>query len=158
MWKGVSIKFMKNKLQPGKDYIGVGGGVLIINKKNEVLLKKRGPKSRNEVGWWEKTGGMIDYGEKAIPAMKRETREELGIEINIIGYFPYTDHIIPRDSQHWIGLNYLGVIKKGTPENMEPGKCDEICWFSIKKLPKKTVQPVRESVRNYLEGKYIRLK
>ena len=150
---------MKKKLKPGKDYVGVGGGVLIVNKNgDEVLLKKRGKESRNEVGFWEKTGGMIDYWEKAEKAMKRETREELGVEIDIIGYFPHTDHIIPRDKQHWIGLNYLGIIKKGIPKNMEPKKCDEIRWFPIKKLPKKTVQPVRESVKNYLEGKYIKLK
>ena len=37
---------MKNKLKAGKDYIGVGGGVLIFNKKGEVLLKKRGKKSK----------------------------------------------------------------------------------------------------------------
>lgn len=149
---------MKNKLKPGTDYVGVGGGVLIINKKNEVLLKKRGHKSRNEVGWWEKTGGMIDYGERAIAAMKRETREELGIEVEIVGYFPHTDHIIKKDCQHWVGLNYLGFIKKGIPKNMEPGKCDEIRWFPINKLPKKVVQPVRESIKNYLTGRYIKLK
>lgn len=149
---------MKNKLKPGRDYVGAGGGVLIINEKNETLLKKRGEKSRNEVGWWEKIGGMIDYGEKAQKAMKREAKEEIGVEIDIIGYFPHTDHIIKKDKQHWIGLNYLGKIKKGIPKNMEPGKCDEIRWFPIDKLPKKTVQPVRESVGNYLAGKYIKLK
>jgi 8-oxo-dGTP pyrophosphatase MutT (NUDIX family) len=70
-------------MKSGKDYIGVGGGVLIFNKKNEVLLLKRGKKSKNEAGWWCKPGGTIDYGETAIKAMEREIKEETGIKIKI---------------------------------------------------------------------------
>ncbi|OGI32047.1 MAG: hypothetical protein A2343_02415 [Candidatus Moranbacteria bacterium RIFOXYB12_FULL_35_8] len=149
---------MKNKLKPGKDYIGAGCGIMIINNKREILLKKRGKKSRNEIGWWEKTGGIIEYWEKAEKTVIRETKEELGIEVEIVGYFPHTDHIIKKDRQHWIGLNYLGKIKKGVPKNLEPEKCDEIRWFSLDNLPKKIVQPTKESIKNYLAGKYIKLK
>ena len=145
------------KLKPGEDFIGVGGGVLILNEKEEVLLKKRGKKSRNEIGWWEKSGGLIEYGEKAIPAIKREVKEELDIEIEMVGYFPHTDHIIKKEGQHWVALNYLAEIKKGIPKNLEPHKCEELRWFSLKKLPKKIVQPTRESIKNYLAGKYIKL-
>lgn len=149
---------MNKKLKPGKDYLGVGGGVLIINDKEEVLLKKRSGKARNDLGWWERPGGTVDYGEKAESAMKREAKEELGIDIKIIGYFPHTNHFLKKEKEHWIGLSYLGVIKKGQPKNMEPHKCDEVGWFSIKKLPKKICQPTKESIRNYLAGKYIELK
>lgn len=145
-------------LKPGKDHIGVGGGVLIVNSKREILLKKRGKKSRNEIGFWEKAGGIIEYGEKVSDAVRREVREELGIEIDIFGYFPHTDHIIKNDKQHWVAFNYLAKIKKGIPKNMEPEKCDEIKWFSLDKLPKKIVQPTRESIKNYLSKNYISLK
>jgi len=41
-------------MKPGKDYIGVGGGVLIFNKKGEVLLMKRGMESKkcDEMRWF----------------------------------------------------------------------------------------------------------
>lgn len=145
------------KLKAGKDYIGVGGGVLIFNKKKEILLKKRSATSRNEAGKWEKPGGEIDFGEKSIDAMKREVREETNIEIDIWGIFPHSDHIIKKDRQHWLALNFLASHKAGTAKNMEPKNCDELGWFSLKKLPKNIAQPTRESIKNYLAGKYIKL-
>ena len=112
------------KLKSGKDYIGVGGGVLIFNKKREVLLAKRGKNVRNQAGWWSKPGGGIEVGEKAIDAMKREIKEEHGIDIKIWGYLPHTDHIIKKENQHWLSVNYLADLKKGEPKIMEPEKCD----------------------------------
>lgn len=148
---------MEDRFKIGRDYVGVGQGVLIFNNKNEVLLMKRGKKSKNEVGWWSKPGGEIDYGETAIGAAKREIKEELNIEINIWGYCPHTDHIIKDDNQHWIAINFLGKIKSGEPKIMEPHKCDEIKWFALDNLPQKVQQTTKETIDNYLNGKYIRI-
>ncbi|MFA6974040.1 MAG: NUDIX domain-containing protein [Parcubacteria group bacterium] len=146
------------KIKPGKDHIGVGGGVLILNKKGETFLMKRGKNSKNEVGWWNKPGGAVDYGEKVMAAMKRETREEIGVEIDIWGYLPHADSIMKKDGQHWVGINYLASIKSGTARNMEPHKFDDVRWFSLDKLPKKLSPMTREAIKNYLAGKYIKLK
>jgi len=144
------------KLKPGHDYIGVGGGVLIFNKKGEVLLKKRSKNSRNEIGFWEKPGGAIEYGEKSAQAMKREIKEEVNLNIKIWGLLSHTDHIV--DGQHWMALNYLAdAVAENKLKNMEPEKADELEWFNLKKLPKKIAQPTRESIMNYLKKKYIKL-
>lgn len=148
---------MKNKLKPGKDFIGVGGGVLIFNEKKEVLLKKRSKNSKNEIGRWEKPGGAIDYGENSMDAMKREVMEEVNIKINIWGLLPHTDHILKEEEQHWMALNYLASYKSGKLKNMEPHKADDLGWFSLKKLPKNIAMPTKESLKNYLAGKYIKL-
>lgn len=145
------------KLKPGKDFIGVGGGVLIFNKKKEVLLKKRSKKSRNEIGKWEKPGGTIDFGEYSVQAMKREIKEEVNANVDIWGLLPHTDHILKKEKQHWIALNYLANVKSDMIKNMEPDKCDELKWFSLNKLPKNLAQPTRESIKNYLKGKYIKV-
>jgi 8-oxo-dGTP diphosphatase len=145
------------KLKPGKDYIGVGGGVLILNEKNETLLLKRGKKSKNEVGYWNKPGGAVDYGETLIDAMKREVKEEIGVDVKIFGYLLHSDHIIKKDKQHWVGFNLLGKIKTGTPKIMEPDKHDDMKWFHLRTLPKNLSQPTREAIENYLKEKYIML-
>lgn len=145
----------KNK--PGKDYIGVGGGVLILNKNKEMLLLKRGSTSKNEIGLWQKPGGALDFGEKAIAAMKREVFEETGLRIKIWGYLPHTDHIIKKDNQHWVAFNYLGDVSSGKAEIREKHKHSDIGWFAPDNLPKKINATTRESVRNYLAGKYIKL-
>ncbi|TSC93678.1 MAG: MutT/nudix family protein [Parcubacteria group bacterium Athens0714_25] len=146
------------KIKPGHDYIGVGGGVFIFNKKKEVLLMKRAGEVRNESGWWSKPGGKVSYGEKTMNAMKREIKEELGVEIDIWGLLPHTDHIIKKENQHWVAINYLADIKSGEPKIMEPHKCEEIGWFKINKLPSKTTQTTKEPARYFLEKKYIKLK
>lgn len=147
----------KNKLIPGKDYIGVGGGVLIFNEKKEILLMKRGGKSRNNIGWWSKPGGKIEFGEKVLDMIKREIKEETNINIKIWGYLPYTDHVIKKEGHHWIAINFVADYSKGKMKIMEPQKCDDMKWFSLGRLPKKIEQTTRESIKNYLKGKYIKL-
>lgn len=148
---------MKKK-KAGKDHVGVGGGILILNKKGEALLMKRGKKASNEVGYWTQPGGTIEFGEKAIEGLRREIKEELDVTIDIWGYLPHVDHIIKKENQHWIAIIYLAKIKSGTPKILEPHKCDEIRWFSLKKLPKKLTKSTSEPIKHYLAGKYIKLK
>ena len=57
-------------MQKGKEYIGVGGGCLILNNKKEVLLIRRAGEVRNEAGWWSKPGGGVKFGETAEKAIK----------------------------------------------------------------------------------------
>lgn len=147
---------MEHKLKPGKDYIGVGGGVLIFNKKKEILLMKRGKKSRNNVGWWAKPGGLVELGETAITMVKREIKEETNIDISIWGQLPHTDQIIKKEGQHWVAINFLANYKKGKLKIMEPHKCDELKWFVIERVPRKMEQTTREAIKNYKAGKYIK--
>lgn len=86
-------------MKKGKDYIGVGGGCLILNDKDEILLIKRAGEVRNEAGYWSKPGGGVKFGEKAEDAMVREMKEELGIEVKIIGLLPHTDHVIEKQKR-----------------------------------------------------------
>jgi len=147
---------MKKK-KAGKEYIGVGGGILILNEKNEALLMKRGKNASNEVGYWTQPGGTIEFGEKAVDGLKREIKEELDVAVNIWGYLPHVDHVIKKENQHWIAIIYLAGIKSGIPKIMEPHKCDEIRWFNLKKLPRKLTKSTSEPIKNYLAGKYIKL-
>jgi mutator protein MutT len=120
----------------GKDYIGVGVGAIIINDKGELFLAKRGPKAKNERGTWEFPGGGIEFGETMADCIKREIFEEYGIKIDLTGQLEAIDHLIPDEKQHWVAITYLAKIVQGTPKIMEVGKCDEIGWFEINRLPK----------------------
>ncbi|MBI2074858.1 MAG: NUDIX domain-containing protein [Candidatus Levybacteria bacterium] len=124
-------------MKAGVDYIGVSVGALIVNNKGEILLSKRSKLTRNEQGSWEAPGGAVDFFEKREDAIKREVKEEFGVEINIIDVLQASDEILPKYKQHWIATTYLAKIKdRQKPKIMEPHKCDGIGWFSINKLPK----------------------
>jgi len=136
-------------MTPGVDYIGVGCGALIMNDKNETLLLKRGRKSRNQAGYWSKPGGTVEFGEKIEDAIRREIKEELNIEIELIKFLGFTNHIIKEENQHWLSISYLAKIIKGVPKNLEPDKHDEIGWFAFDKLPEKLTQTTEELIEEY---------
>lgn len=55
----------------------------IQNDRGEFLFQKRSMKKRVYPGKWSVTGGASDAGETTLDALKRECKEEIGIEIDI---------------------------------------------------------------------------
>ena len=68
--------------KPGK--FGAASGAVIINDKEEVLLTQRSLERDHHPGEWEITTGRLNQKESFKKAIKREVREELDIEIEII--------------------------------------------------------------------------
>ena len=60
-----------------------GADVWIINSEKKILIQKRAPEKKLEPNVWAMTGGSVIKGESSLDALKRETLEELGIELNI---------------------------------------------------------------------------
>lgn len=54
---------------------------IIENERGEVLLSSR-PADKTYAGYWEFAGGKVEQGETDLMALKREMREELGLEIH----------------------------------------------------------------------------
>lgn len=54
--------------------------VVIYNARGEYLLAQR-PAGKVYAGYWEFPGGKVEPGESLVAAVKREIREELGIEV-----------------------------------------------------------------------------
>ena len=52
----------------------------IINSKNEILLTRRNL-NKTSGGRWEATSGLVQSGENSIQGIKRELKEEIGLEI-----------------------------------------------------------------------------
>lgn len=130
---------MTKKLKPGKDHIGLGVGAVILNEKEEILLVRRSRKltrDRTTVGLWSVPGGEVEFGELVEDAVKRELKEELGVEIEIQKAISHWDQILPKSKIHWHCVAFLCRIKKGKPRNLEPDKVDEIRWFPVSHVPK----------------------
>lgn len=143
------------KLKVGHDVIGIGAGALLLNDHNEVLLSLRGPLAKNERGKWEIPGGQIEFGETMEEGLKREVKEELGIEIEIVKMLEVYNHILPDEHQHWVSPTFICRIVEGEPTIMEPGKSDRVAWFSLdeaEKLPlsQVTAQDIKR-LRTYLD-------
>jgi 8-oxo-dGTP diphosphatase len=53
----------------------------IVDKDGRVLLTQR-PEGKQLAGLWEFPGGKLDSGERPEPALIRELKEELGIDVS----------------------------------------------------------------------------
>ena len=85
-------RFDKRKMPLGKSserYVNVPGEygqaihLWIMNSKGEFLIQKRSATKRLHPNLWSVTGGGTDPGENSLETTIRETKEELGIDINI---------------------------------------------------------------------------
>lgn len=137
-------------MKKGIDYIGVGVGAIIFNEEGKVLIAKRGPNARNEVGKWEFPGGGVEFGEKCEDALLREIKEEFDIEIEITELLEVADHFIPDEKQHWVAPSYVAKYVSGEAKIMESDKIEAIDWVDIKDLKAEELSLVsRDNLMTY---------
>ena len=81
-----------------------GVGIIVLNKQNKIFVGKRKENPENN---WQMPQGSVDEGEDYITAMKRELKEETGIEnIKIIKE-------IEKIYQYELPEDLVGIIWKG---------------------------------------------
>ncbi len=138
-------------MKRGVDYIGVGVGAIIVDNQGRLLLARRGTKAKNERGLWEFPGGSVELGETLAEALRREMREEFGIEITVGELLDVIDHILKEEGQHWVSPTYICTIASGEPYIREPEKCAEIGWFHTDEIPKELTQITRQNLTHYIQ-------
>jgi len=62
----------------------------IVEHEGKVLVARRGPAMRM-AGYWEFPGGKVEENESEEGALKREIKEELGLEIEVVSALPASD-------------------------------------------------------------------
>jgi ADP-ribose pyrophosphatase YjhB (NUDIX family) len=124
--------------------VGVGG---VIFDGASVLLAKRGQEPAK--GTWSLPGGAVELGEKVIDALKREIREEIGIEIQVGGLIRVLDRIIQDEERriryHYVIVDYWGWKTSGEPK---PGSdTSDICFVPLEEIQKKDIhREVQETI------------
>ena len=96
--------------------------------RQEALITRRragGPLG----GLWEFPGGKLEPGESPDDALRRELREELGIEVEVGRIFDVVYHRYPTFTV--LILLYRCRLRSGTPRPLE---VDEVRWASLADL------------------------
>jgi len=94
-------------LEKGRDYLGVGVGAIVVDRGRVLLLKRR---KEPEAGCWGIQGGAVEFGEPIEDAVKRELKEELSVEVELVALLGVTDHILPHAGVHWVSPVFLARI------------------------------------------------
>jgi 8-oxo-dGTP diphosphatase len=125
------------------------GVAVISNQQQKILIDRR--KATGEMGGlWEFPGGKIEAGETIEACIKREIKEELGIEI-LVGdrlttithnYKTFKVTLYVHDCQ------YL----KGEPQPIE---CEEIQWVTPAELNKYQFPSANTQIVNLLQQRDI---
>ena len=140
---------MSCDVKRGVDYIGVGVGAIIVDEQGRLFLARRGPQAKNERGLWEFPGGSVELGERLANALRREIREEYGVEIDVGELLDVVDHILPHEGQHWVSPTFICRIASGEPIIREPEKCSEIGWFAPGQVPGELTMISRKNLEHY---------
>lgn len=125
-------------------------GALILNGKGEILLVR-------SYKWGTKytvPGGHIELGERSETAVKREIREEVGLEVEPVRLLLVQEAIYPADyikHEHYIFLDYL--CRTNSSEFKLDGKeIQEYVWTT----PNAALQMELESFTRNLVEAYMR--
>ncbi len=68
---------------------------VILDDQDRCLVLRRSSRNRNFAGCWEWPGGKLAPGEDFISGLRREVREESGLEIEFTGLAGATEHEMP---------------------------------------------------------------
>lgn len=136
-----------------KKYPRVGIGVMIRNKKGQVLMGLR--KGSHGSGEWSFPGGHMEFGERIFETAKREVKEETGLDIEEFKLISVADEMryIKTDGKHYLNIGVEGEYQSGEPNLEEPDKWETWKWFDLNDLPNNLFEGTELVIRNYKANK-----
>ncbi len=134
-----------------------GADVWIINSEKKILIQKRAPQKKLEPNLWAMTGGSVIKGESSLDTIKRETKEELGIELEVekaikihhykTGNVWLDEYIVEQE----IDLNDV-IMQAEEVSDVKFATFDEIeKIYENNMFMKNRWEFVREDIRKYIE-------
>jgi 8-oxo-dGTP diphosphatase len=117
----------------------------VIRKGEKFLLLKRATKDNHYANLWELPGGKVDFGQLIDKALKREIKEECGLDVSLRKPIFIWNEILNQESKY-AGYLYLNLFcecwlknEDQTPKiSFEHAK---IKWLTLKQISRLKLTP-----------------
>jgi 8-oxo-dGTP diphosphatase len=129
---------MVKRLYPSQPVVGVGA---IVIEKGKILLEQRGNEPAK--GQWTIPGGVVEVGESLEAAVKRETKEETGLDVEVQRLVDVVDQV-HYDNQgqieyHFVIIDYAAKVKTGKATAASDAK--DVRWVEISEVENYNLTP-----------------
>lgn len=140
---------------PKRPILGIGA---LIFKGKRILLAQRGKQPL--LGWWSLPGGVLETGESLVNGIRREVREETGLEVKPLEIATVFERIIPdgegRAEYHYVLIDYVCRVVGGTAA--PASDVSALAWVREEELERYqltegTLPVIREAFRKRREKK-----
>ena len=126
IWRSLPARVRRWSMRVAHARFTVTAGALIFDDAGKVLLLKH--RFRAGSGWGL-PGGFLEHGEQPLDALKRELREEIGLEVETAEIYATRSFKKPRQVEILFLCRANGDVK---PQAMEVERAE---WFSVESLP-----------------------
>ncbi|WP_237753502.1 nucleotide triphosphate diphosphatase NUDT15 [Candidatus Protochlamydia amoebophila] len=124
-----------------KPSVGVG---IVVVKDGKVLLGNR--KGAHGSGEWSFAGGHLEFGEDVKECALRELSEETGLKALSVQMGPWVNDVI-EENKHYVTLFVFVNEFEGSPQLLEPDKCEGWEWFDWHSLPSPLFTPILSLIK-----------
>ncbi len=108
-------------------------GALVEDEEGRVLLARRAAEPFK--GYWDIPGGFLDEGEHPLDGVRRELREETGLEVEPLEFLGAWMDRYGGDSTAEATLNLYWTARAVAGEPAPADDVDELGWFARDELP-----------------------
>ena len=136
------------KVVGNQPLIMVGATLLALNQKNHLLMIKRTDNNR-----WGVPGGAMELGESLEETVKREVREEIGVDVKDLELFGvYSGQELyykyPNGAEVY-NVSVVYIIRNFNEEVIvNPDEHSEYKYFDVRNLPDEISPPIKSILRD----------
>ncbi len=131
----------------------VGVGAIIFRDEEVALVRRGGPPSK---GKWSIPGGLVELGESLEEALRREVREETGLEVEVLERCAVLERVLRdpwgRVEYHYVLIDFACRYVSG--ELIPASDTRAAAWVSIEGLDDYTMtsgtaQVIRDAFKRF---------